>query len=272
LNLPARRHGFSDHCMRLPFQRSKEPAHERSPRAAAVDDAAAVEAARTRARRRLIGAGVLLAAGVIGFPMLFETQPRPLPMDTPIEIRPRDLAAAAPVAPSTRPGSPEPAPASAPDTGAGVPLPAAPAAPAATPPGEPSAPAPHTTTPAATPAPVAAPAAEAEAVATAPPAPPPAPHTDDGARAQALLEGKAAPAPASGRFVVQVGAYSDDAALRSARQRVEKLGLKTYTQVVETGAGKRTRVRIGPYASRDEADAAAAKVKGAGLPANILAL
>lgn len=276
MNLPARRHGFSDHCMRLPFQRSKEPAHERSPRAAAVDDAAAVEAARTRARRRLIGAGVLLAAGVIGFPMLFETQPRPLPMDTPIEIRPRDLAAAAPVAPSTRPGAPEPAP----DADAGVPLPAAPAAPAATPPGEPSAPAPHTTTPAATPAPVAAPpaapAAETQAVATAPPAtppgPPPAPRTDDGARAQALLEGKAAPVPASGRFVVQVGAYSDDAALRSARQRVEKLGLKTYTQVVETDAGKRTRVRIGPYASRDEADAAAAKVKGAGLPANILAL
>jgi DedD protein len=270
--------------MRLPFQRPKEPAHERSPRAAAVDDASAVEAARTRARRRLIGAGVLLAAGVIGFPMLFETQPRPLPMDTPIEIRPRDLAAAAPVAPSTRPAAPGPAPATAPDADAAVSVPAAPSAPAATPSGEPSAPAPPTTTPAATPAataaapaaPVAAPATEAQVVATAPPAtppgPPPAPHTDDGARAQALLEGKAAPAPASGRFVVQVGAYSDDAALRSARQRVEKLGLKTYTQVVETDAGKRTRVRIGPYASRDEADAAAARVKGAGLPANILAL
>ena len=70
--------------MRLPFQRSKDPATERSPRAAAVDDTAAVEAARTRAKRRLIGAAVLLAAGVIGFPMLFETRPRPLPMDTPI--------------------------------------------------------------------------------------------------------------------------------------------------------------------------------------------
>jgi len=71
---------------------------------------------------------------------------------------------------------------------------------------------------------------------------------------------------------VQVGAYSDAATLREARQRVERLGLKTYTQVVDTAAGKRTRVRIGPYASRAEADAAAAKVKGAGMPANILAL
>ncbi|MBK6471146.1 MAG: SPOR domain-containing protein [Betaproteobacteria bacterium] len=47
---------------------------------------------------------------------------------------------------------------------------------------------------------------------------------------------------------------------------------KTYTQVIEADAGKRTRVRLGPYATRDEADAAAAKLKGAGLPANVLAL
>jgi DedD protein len=31
-------------------------------------------------------------------------------------------------------------------------------------------------------------------------------------------------------------------------------------------------VRLGPYATRDEAEAAAAKLKRAGLPANILAL
>jgi len=260
--------------MRLPFQRSKDPATERSPRAAAVDDTAAVEAARTRAKRRLIGAAVLLAAGVIGFPMLFETRPRPLPMDTPIEIRPRDLAAATPTAPSMAPAprEPVPPPAPVPEAGAGVAIPAVPAASASTPPEEPAAPAPAAATPAAIPPH----APEPQPVATAPPAkPPPEPpatRTDDGARAQALLEGKTAQAPASGRFVVQIGAYSDDAALRSARQRVEKLGLKTYTQVVETEAGKRTRVRIGPYASRDEADAAAAKVKGAGLPANILAL
>jgi DedD protein len=104
------------------------------------------------------------------------------------------------------------------------------------------------------------------------PAVAPGPPADDGARARALLEGGGAAAPGPSRFVVQVGAYSDPAALRDARQRVERLGLKTYTQVIETAAGKRTRVRIGPFASRQEADAAAAKVKGAGMPANILAL
>jgi DedD protein len=72
--------------------------------------------------------------------------------------------------------------------------------------------------------------------------------------------------------VVQVGAYTDAATLRAARAKVEKLGLKTYTQVIEGDAGKRTRVRLGPYATRAEADAAAAKLKGAGLPANVLAL
>jgi len=71
---------------------------------------------------------------------------------------------------------------------------------------------------------------------------------------------------------VQVGAYNDAAALRDARAKVEKLGMKTYTQVIENDAGKRTRVRVGPFASREEADAAAARVKRSGLQAFILAI
>lgn len=72
--------------------------------------------------------------------------------------------------------------------------------------------------------------------------------------------------------MVQVGAYSDSATLRETRQKVEKLGLKTYTQVIEGDAGRRTRVRVGPFASRAEAQAAVAKLKAAGLPANLLTL
>jgi DedD protein len=74
------------------------------------------------------------------------------------------------------------------------------------------------------------------------------------------------------RFVVQVGAYTDPATLREARQKVERLGLKTYTQVIETDAGRRTRVRVGPFDSRADADEAARRLKAAGLPANILVL
>ncbi len=41
------------------------------PQSESVDDM------RRRARHRLIGAAVLVALGVIGFPILFDTQPRP---------------------------------------------------------------------------------------------------------------------------------------------------------------------------------------------------
>ena len=48
--------------------------------------AESVEAMRKRATFRLIGAAVLVLAGVIGFPMLFDSQPRPVPVDIAIEI------------------------------------------------------------------------------------------------------------------------------------------------------------------------------------------
>ena len=122
--------------------------------------------------------------------------------------------------------------------------------------------------------------AAASAAAGAPPAVPVS-RPDDGARARALLEGAGAAAKPEGaaaadkseaRFVVQVGAYSDAATLREARQRVEKLGLKTYTQVVETPTGKRTRVRVGPFESRAEAEAVAARIKATGLSVVVLTL
>ena len=73
-------------------------------------------------------------------------------------------------------------------------------------------------------------------------------------------------------FVVQVGAFSDEALARATRSKIEKLGLKAYTQVVDTGSGKRIRVRVGPFDSRDDADKAAGKIKSAGLSSAILAL
>ncbi len=72
--------------------------------------------------------------------------------------------------------------------------------------------------------------------------------------------------------MVQAGAYLDATSLRDARQKVEKLGLKTYTQVVETPTGKRTRVRIGPFESRAEADSVAARIKATGLSVVVLTL
>jgi hypothetical protein len=73
--------------------------------------------------------------------------------------------------------------------------------------------------------------------------------------------------------VVQVGAFGDPSAAREVRLKVEKLGLKTYTQVVEVEGSKRTRVRVGPYERREEAQKVAERLKAAGLTTStVLAL
>ena len=75
-----------------------------------------------------------------------------------------------------------------------------------------------------------------------------------------------------GRFVVQVGAFAENAAAHDMRLKVEKLGLKTYAQVAETPQGHRIRVRVGPFATRDEAEKAQAKIKASGAQAVVLTL
>ena len=241
---------------------------------ASPTDADSVELARGRARRRLVGATVLVVLGVLGFPLLFDTAPRPLSGDIPIDIPRKD--AAAPLV--SKPASPPPAAVTAPkddavmtesaeEAGREVAAPTASPRVAAAPPEKPAAkPADKKPEPAAS-----KPAATKPAVAA------------DAARARAALEGKPAvvaakteaadkPSDGSTRFVVQVGAYSEADSAREARSRVEKLGYKTYTQVVETPSGKRIRVRIGPYADRGEADKVAAKIKQSGLGSAVLTL
>lgn len=255
----------------------------------------AVVVARTRARRRLIGATVLLGIGIVGFPLLFETQPRPIPVDIPIDIprkesspalnlppaRPASGVVVAPIEPapdaatdnanadaarSTKPAAPNPAAAVAPSAPvvAAAPTRPAPVAAASAPRAE------HAPKVADKPAakPQAAPA-KAETA-----RPEPAKPTN-GDRAQSILDGKAkheATSADSARVVVQVGAYTDSDKLREARHKVEKLGMKTYTQVVDSDNGRRTRVRVGPFATRAEAEKAAARIKATGLPAAILSL
>ena len=90
------------------------------------------------------------------------------------------------------------------------------------------------------------------------------------APAKPASEGMSAAAPA--RFVVQVGAFADPASAREVRLKMEKLGLKTYAQTAETKDGKRIRVRLGPFASRAEADKAAARAHEAGVASVVLTL
>jgi DedD protein len=233
-----------------------------------------IEAMRRRARHRLVGAAVLVLAGVIGFPLLFDTQPRPVAVDIPIEIPDRNK-----VKPLALPRAEAQGPVTAAAPPAATPVPApAPAAVAAGPVQPAPASKPEEKA-AAVPVPEpAAPAPKAQARQDPKPEPKPEPKavakSDDGAKARALLEGKpvvaAAAVAAPGRYVVQVGAFADPAKARETRLRVEKAGLKTYTHVAETKQGKRIRVRVGPFANRAEADKAAEKIKGLDLPAAIL--
>lgn len=261
------------------------------------DPADEVMRARIRARQRLIGAAVLVVIGIIGFPIVFETQPRPIPVDIPIEIPRKEGAAplAMPPARGTAPRTQAPAAPAGPASAIAAPAdevitelrdevagrPAAASAANVAKPAERSASAPAVQAAAKPPEPKPAETKPAEPKPAEPkPAKPAetkvatAAQASESARAKALLEGKDAAAAKSetGRFVVQVGAFADAAAARETRQKAEKLGLKTYTQVASTSAGSRIRVRIGPFASRDEADKALAKAKGAGLSAVVLTL
>ena len=229
---------------------------KRQPGAAAATTGAnaaqGVADVRTRAKRRLLGAIVLLGIGVIAFPLLFETQPRPIPVDIAIEI-PRKENAPPLAVPPARQVAPAPASSAAqPVTVVTEPATEAAKTPVAVAPVEPK----------------AEPAAKA-----AVPLPKPAPTAPSETKRTAPAEAKpAASADVPGRFVVQIGAYANADVARETRAKVEKLGLRTYAQVADTDGGKRIRVRLGPYATRDEADQAAVKVKAAGLPAAVLVL
>ncbi|AKJ28286.1 SPOR domain-containing protein [Caldimonas brevitalea] len=274
------------------FKRSSADAAVPPP-SGATSNQESIEQARTRARHRLIGAAVLVGLGVIGFPILFETQPRPISVDLPIDIPKKEVAPALvvpPAPPVAKPVTPQPAeavaepadarredpPPAAERVAQADPVPPPPAA-SAQAQDEPRAEA----KPEPKPEPKPDPKPKPEAKPTPPPPKPEPPKpAGDAARAQALLEGRdttqraeaAKPAADGGRFIVQVGAYGGPDSAREARQKVERLGLKTYTQVVETSDGKRIRVRVGPFASRAEAEQAAGKIKAAGLPSALLAL
>lgn len=254
---------------------------------ASVAPAQTVEAVRRRAMHRLIGAAVLVLAGVIGFPLIFDNQPRPIPVDLPIDIVDRNK-----VKPLVMPPANTNATAAA--AMAGAPAPAA--KPAAT--EAPAPPAAKQPDPEPKTAAVAAPAA---AVVAAPANDKPAPGAAelaaakalDAQKARALLEGRpvnssktavaaaASPPPAASpkteaasddRFVVQVGAFADPAKVREVRQKVESAGLKTYTQVVKTADGERTRVRVGPFNDKAQATKAADTIRKLNLSVAILTL
>ncbi len=244
-----------------------------SAESASAGSADSLEVVRRRARYRLIGAVVLVFGAVVAFPLLFDAQPRPVAVDTPILIPDRDstppLTASKPVPAEQAPAKPLlPAnsvvsPQASLDAGKEeVVLPsAAPASavvtdpkPAASVPAKPASLASAPVKPEKTEKPIAA------------------KPSNDAAKARALLEGKAADSDQV-KVALQVGAFSDADKVREVRRKLEQAGLKTYTQVLEGKDGKKTtRVRVGPFENRAEAEKAAARIRKLDLPVTILNL
>ncbi len=192
---------------------------------------------RKRARRRLIGAIALVTIVAVFLPMVLDHEPKSVNQDISIQIPSLNVGTFTSKIVPVTPGAPD-------------------AKSAATAAPEVSA---KSETPARTePAPMsaAAPATQAPAL---PAERPPAPKTAE----KPAVEVKAG-------FVVQVAALNDADKARQMQEQIAAAGVKSYTEVVPTVKGKVTRVRAGPFASRDEAEKTRDKLKSMGLAGNII--
>ena len=211
-------------------------------------EAQSMDVLRQRARHRLIGATVLVLIAVIGFPLVFDTKPREVASDIRIDMPDRDSLgpSQAPAAPALEAKAPVPDDVKAPASQAPEPEPIDMAK-------QPEQALAEVKKPDAKPAESKA-APKEEVLNTTKPE---------------SVAGKTDEAP---RFIVQVGAFSDEAKVKEVRAKLEKAGFKTYVHVAQTKEGKRTRVRIGPFASKEEAQKTVNKIKPLQLSAAVLTL
>lgn len=200
---------------------------------------------KRRARRRLIGAVALTLVAVIALPLMMEDEPPPaaqLEVRMPTNSKTPDFVPIAPppVMPPVSNAAPE-SPAVLPRQSAPAPAVVAPEAPAAK-------------------IPTTKVEVENNHSATEPdvkkPAKPNLPLKDE---SKTTVEKNTA-------FVVQLGAFSDASKTQDLKQQVDDLGLSSYTDK----AGELTRLRVGPFTSREAASAAAAKLELAGMHGQVM--
>ena len=90
------------------------------------------------------------------------------------------------------------------------------------------------------------------------------------AKTQAKSGSKESPGAPAAAYVVQVAALADAARVKQLQKQMTGAGLKTYTEVVATQSGEVTRVRAGPYPTREAAEKARAQLQKAGLEGKVL--
>jgi len=203
---------------------------------------------KKRARRRLIGASAVALFAAIVLPMVMDHQPAPPLKDiqvripNPDEVAERKAASAEKSAPlaDARPIVP-PEPKAEQKGGAAQPENAQPAA-----------------------APGTAGQGRQVAKANAEGKTDAKPEAKGGERAEARSAAQA-PAAATEAWEVQLGAYAETGRVKNLLAKLKELGLPAYTENVQTPNGPRTRVRAGPFPSREAAEKARARIKTIGV-------
>jgi DedD protein len=241
---------------------------------------------KKRARRRLIGAVAMVLAAVIGLPMVFDSEPKPtnhkIKLDIPSKDSPSTSGATASMSvelsnKSARPVLPPalPAPdasidvaeefisASAVSSGASV-----------------------TAAKVVTPTKLTPPVTkteikkenkenkEAKDVNTS---------KDEAARALALLEGKAPSdtsaktdtpnaklVPNAGSFTVQVAALSNPTKIVELQNKLKAASIQSSTQKIVTTSGEVSRIRVGPFTTKAEAEKMRVKLEKLGLGGKVI--
>ena len=191
---------------------------------------------KQRARRRLIGAVVLVVAAVIVLPIIFETKPRPVSDDVSVKVsggqgaqKPKVEARKAdplPPAPQSQQARGEGAEA----LDAGEELVSTPAKPAAA---------------------AEKPAARAEA------------KPAEARTAEAKPQG-------SGKYLILIGAFSSEERAKNWLAKLKASKVPAYVEKKVLADGERILLRAGPFNDRDAADAADKRVRAVGLTSKVV--
>lgn len=232
---------------------------------------------KKRARRRLVGAVAFVSVVAVVLPMVMDNEPRQVVQDVEIRIPGQDekpfaprFAEAPPVKPTEKPADLPPI--AVPETKPAEPEVKPTARVVEVTKDKPSEKAPEKTLakPEKTPEkPVEKPAAKAQEK----PTEKPAPRNDDAKRAAALLAGQPAdskpaeakPVAKTGEYLVLIGAFANEANVKNIKAKLGEQGIKTYSEPLDTPQGKKTRVRAGPFPSREAAEKALEKMQKIGV-------
>jgi DedD protein len=191
---------------------------------------------KRRARRRLVGAIALVVLIVVVLPVILDQQPRPVPQALTVQIPGQDGGPF-----KTRVLPPLKSPPVAPQKGESTQAAKDPSNRATQPEPEPASRSrvPKKDSPG---------TVDKERAKT---------QVAEARRARALLNDEG--------FVVPLGAFTNPDNAKQVQDRAASAGIKSYSESVKGQQGEQTRVRAGPFASRDAAEKARDRLKSLGL-------